>query len=203
MIPGACRASLYIYNERMSINMARVVAGINMTIDGYCDHTAVTPDDEIHDHYTQLIRDADVIMWGRITYLLMETYWPGVALKPTGNKATDDFAAAAENIQKIAFSNTLKRIEWRNARLANESLENEVLELKRRPGNDILIGSPSLILECTRLKLIDEYQLCIHPVIVGSGLPLFKGIDTRSVFRLIKTKTFRSGAVIHFYEPSA
>ena len=181
--------------------MRRLIAAINMTIDGFCDHTAVIADDELHQHYSKLLNNAGVILYGRITYQLME-YWRPMVTKPTGDKAEDEFAVTIDKIQKIVFSHSLKNVDWKSAKLADRSLEEEVLELRQQQGKDILVGSPSLITALTKLRLIDEYQLCIHPVIVGHGLPLFKNISERSVLGLVKTKTFHSGAIVLYYEPS-
>ncbi len=171
-----------------------------MTLDGICDHTAVNADQELHQHYADLLRGADTILYGRITYQLME-FWPTVVKNPTGNKATDDFAMVMENIQKVVFSRTLESVEWETARLATRPLEEEVLELREQPGGDILVGSRSLIISLMKLKLIDEYQFCVHPVVAGGGLPLFENMHDRVMLKLLKTKTFGSGAVTFYYEP--
>ncbi|MEO6939887.1 MAG: dihydrofolate reductase, partial [Candidatus Kapaibacterium sp.] len=94
--------------------MRKVIAAINMTLDGYCDHTAGVPDDEIHEHYNNLLRNAGTLLYGRITYQLMESYWPTIVEHPTGNKAVDDFAEIMQHISKIAFSLTLKNVDWEN-----------------------------------------------------------------------------------------
>lgn len=180
--------------------MRKVIAAINMTIDGYCDYTSGIPDEEIHQHYADLLSSADTALYGRISYQLME-YWRTVLENPTGDKAIDDFALAIDKIPKIVFSRTLQRVDWNSAQLAGQDLENEVLELRQQTGKDILVCSPSLIVALTKLHLIDEYQLCIHPVIAGSGLPLFKNISEKITLRLLKTKTFSGGAVILYYEP--
>lgn len=181
--------------------MRRVVAAINMTIDGFCDHTAIIPDEELHQHYTELLGSADAIIYGRITYQLMENYWPGVVNNPTGNKPIDEFAVTMQNIQKIVFSRTLKDVEWENAKLARRGISEEILDLRQQPGRDILAGSPGLILALMKLDLVDEYQLCVHPVVAGGGLPLFKEIKKRIVLKLTKTKILGSGAIILYYEP--
>ena len=184
--------------------MRKLIAGINMTLDGFCDHTAIIPDEEIHQHYADLLSNADTILFGRITYQLME-YWQTVVENPTGNKSMDEFAVVIDSIPKIVFSNTLKNVEWKSAKLANRALEEEVLELKQSRGlgsKDILIGSRSLIIQLMKLNLIDEYQLCVHPVIAGNGLPLFENMHDRTILKLIKTKTFGSGAVTLYYEPN-
>ena len=171
---------------------------MNMTLDGFCDHTAMSADDEIHQHYADLLRHSGTVLYGRKTFQLME-YWRSIVEDPTGNKSTDDFAATMDSIPKIVFSRTLNDVEWKTARLARKSLEEEVLELRQQTGKDILVGSPSLIAELTRLALIDEYQLGIHPAILGGGLQLFKNIKDRVDLKLLKTKAFGCGAVIHYY----
>lgn len=185
--------------------MRKLIAGINMTLDGYCDHTAISPDEEIHDHYTQLIRDADTILYGRITFELM-TFWQTLIKQPSGERSMDDFALAIDKISKIIFSHTLKDtdpiiIGWDSAKLSNKTLQEKVLELKQQRGNNILVGSRSLIIQLMNLNLIDEYQFCVHPVVAGKGLPLFENIKDRIEFTLLKTKPFGSGAVIFYYVP--
>ena len=128
-------------------------------------------------------------------------YWRTVLENPSDEKSMNDFAIAIDKIPKIVFSHTLKNVQWGSASLANRDIEEEVLELKQQPGKDILVGSRSLIIQLMKLNLIDEYQLCIHPVIAGTGLPLFENIKDRTVLKLIKTKTFSGGAVILYYEP--
>ncbi len=172
-----------------------------MTLDGFCDHTAIIPDEELLQHYADLLSNADTVLYGRITYQLME-YWKTVVENPTGDKATDKFAVIMDKIPKIVFSHTLKNVEWESAKLANRDLEEEVLELKQQSGKDILVGCRSLIIQLTELNLIDEFQLCVHPVIVGKGLPLFDKIKDRTIFKLLKTKIFGSGAIVLYYEPS-
>jgi len=177
-----------------------------MTVDGFCDHTAIVPDDEIHQHYADLLNTAGTILYGRITFQLMK-YWQTVVENPTGNKATDEFALIMDNVPKIVFSHTLKNSDpiamgWESARLANRAIEEEVLELKQQSGKDIFAGSRSLILQLMNLNLIDEYQFCVHPIVAGGGLPLFENVNQRTILKLIKTKTFSGGAVILYYEPT-
>src|SRR5690554_3469924 len=126
--------------------MRKVIAAINMTLDGFCDHTAVIPDDEIHQHYADLLSNADVSLYGRTTYELMK-YWQTVVENPTGNKAMDEFAVIMDKTPKIVFSHTLKNVEWESAKLASRDLKEEVLELKNKSGKDILVGSRSLIIQ--------------------------------------------------------
>jgi len=181
--------------------MSKLIAAINMTLDGFCDHTAGIPDDEIHQHYADLLSNADTILYGRITYQLME-YWRTLLENPSDEKSMNDFAIAIDKIPKIVFSHTLKNVEWESANLAKLDIEEVVLELKQQSGKDILVGSRSLIIQLMKLNLIDEYQLCIHPVIAGTGLPLFENIKDRTILKLIKTRTFSGGAVTLYYEPT-
>lgn len=173
-----------------------------MTLDGFCDHTAIIPDEEVHQHYTDLLNNGGVVLYGRITYQLMQ-FWQTLITNPSGEKSMDDFAIAIDKIPKIVFSHTLKNTGWDSAKLANQSIEEEVAALKqsRNDGSkDIFIGSRSLIIQLMKLHLIDELQLCVHPVIAGSGLPLFENINDRTVLTLTKTKIFSGGAVTLYYQ---
>lgn len=122
-----------IKNQAINLNkngMRKIVATMNITLDGFCDHTAIIPDEEMHEHYAALLDNAGAVLYGRTTYQLME-YWRPIVKKPTGQKATDDFAIAINNVPKIVFSRTLKNVDWETAKLANKGLKEEVLELKQ------------------------------------------------------------------------
>lgn len=181
--------------------MRKIIAAINMSLDGFCDHTGMIADDELHEHYNDLLRNAGVLIYGRITYQLMESYWPSVIRNPTGNKPTDDFAVLIDNIPKIVFSRTLKHVEWKNTILKDEIIREDIVDLKQQEGKDIFVGSPGLINAFMHLDLIDEYQLAVHPVIAGSGLQLFQDIKDRIKLKLIKTKIIGSGVIFLYYEP--
>jgi dihydrofolate reductase len=180
--------------------MRKLVAGINMTLDGYCDHTAITPDEEIHDHYSKLLSNSGVILFGRITYQLMESSWPALVKNPSGNKSMDEFATTIDKIPKIVFSHTMKNVDWDTAKLAKEDLVEEVTKLRQQNGKDILVGSRSLIISLLNMNLVDELQLCIHPVILGNGMtPLLVNINDKINLKLATTKTFSSGAILNSY----
>jgi dihydrofolate reductase len=172
-----------------------------MTLDGFCDHTAVIADEELHQNANELLRNADILLFGRVTYQLMESGWPPIVKKPTGIKSVDEFAVLIDNISKIVFSNTLKNVEWKNTKLAKEGIKEEVSKLKQQSGKNILAGSPGIIITLMQLDLIDEYQFCVHPIVLGNGLPLFKNIKERINLKLIKTRALGSGAVTLYYEP--
>src|SRR6187455_70622 len=105
--------------------MRRVIAAFNMTLDGICDHTAGLADEELHQHYTELLGQGDAILYGRTTYQLME-YWRTLLANPSEEKSMNDFARAIDKIPKIVFSHTLKDVEWDSARLAGQAIEEEV-----------------------------------------------------------------------------
>jgi dihydrofolate reductase len=180
--------------------MRKVIAAINMTIDGVFDHTAGLPSEEIHQHYTDLLDSADIILYGRTTYQLMQ-YWQTLINNPSGVKTADDFAIAIDKIQKIVFSHKLTNTDWESASVATKPIEELVRELKQQSGKDILVGSRSLITQLLKLNLIDEYQLCVYPVVAGNGLQLFEHVNDRTIFKLTKTKIFTNGAIALYYEP--
>lgn len=181
--------------------MRRVIAAFNMTLDGVCDHTTGIADEGLHQHYSDLVNNAGVILYGRTTYQLMQ-FWQTLLQNPSGKKSMDDFAISIDKIQKLVFSNTLTDTGWKRAELAKRPLGEEVLELKQQPGKDILVGSRSLIIQLLNSNLIDELQICIHPVIEGKGLLLFDQIKDRIMLKLIKTKSLSSGATVFYYEPA-
>ena len=174
---------------------------MNMTLDGFCNHTAMIANDEILQHYNELLSSADILLYGRTTYQLMESYWPTVVLNPTGNKPRDEFAVLIDNISKIAFSRTLENVVWKNSKLKSEVIKEEIFGLKQQAGKDILVGSPSLIVALSNLDIIDEYQLGVQPTILGSGLPLFKNVKDRIDLKLLKTKALGYGVLFLYYEP--
>ena len=180
--------------------MRKIIAGMNMTLDGFCNHEAMNADDEIHEHYTDVLRNADLLIYGRITYKLMESYWPSLVENPTDNISDNDFAVAIDNLPKIVYSRTLDHVVWKNSTLKREIIKEDILDLKQQGDKDILVGSPSMIVAFTQLGLIDEYQIGVQPIILGSGLTLFKNISERVDLKLLKTKTFRGGAVMLYYE---
>ena len=180
--------------------MRKVIAAINMTLDGVCDHTVGIVDENLHHHYSDLVNNAGVMLYGRTTYQLMQ-FWQTLLTSPSDQKSMNDFAFSIDKIEKIVFSNTLKDTGWNTAKIASQPLEEMVLELKQQSGQDILIGSRSLIIQLLNSNLLDEFQICIHPMLEGKGLKLFDNITDRIIFNLIKTKSLNSGVTIFYYEP--
>jgi len=181
--------------------MKKIITSINITLDGFCDHTAGIADDELHRSVNELFRNIDTLIMGRVTYQLMENSWPQIAKNPTGNKSFDEFAVLIDKIPKIVFSRTLKKVEWKNTTLAGGDIKDEVVKLKKQPGKNILAGGPSIIIQLLQLGLVDECRFYIHPVILGHGLALFKNINDRINLKLLKTEKLGSGVVIVSYEP--
>ena len=142
--------------------MKKVIAAFNMTLDGVCDHTAgIIADEALHQHYSELIDNAGVILYGRTTYQLMQ-FWQTLLENPSEEKSMNDFAISIDKIEKLVFSNTLKDTGWNSAELAKRPLEEEILELKQQAGKDILVGSRSLIIQLLNRNLIDEFQICFY-----------------------------------------
>lgn len=179
--------------------MRKVVFAINITIDGYCGHeSGVAADDELHAHFTGLLRDSDVEILGRNTYQLMYPYWHDVAVNQSETKALNEFASAFDAIPKIVFSTTLKSVEWANTTLLHSNLHEEILKLKQQPGKNIAVGSLNIASQVAQWDLIDEYHFVVHPVIAGKGPRLFESGGEHSL-KLVGSKTFQSGAVALHY----
>jgi dihydrofolate reductase len=128
-------------------------------------------------------------------------FWRTILENPSEEKSMNDFAAGIDRIPKIVFSHTLKNVDWESTSIAKRDLKDEVLELKKQSGKDIFIGSRSLIVQLLKLNLIDELQLCIHPLLEGNGLQFFEDINNRIIFKLVKTKIFKNGAIVLYYQP--
>lgn len=172
-----------------------------MTLDGVCDHTTGVISEDLHQHYSDLLNNAGVILYGRKTYELMR-FWQTLLQNPSGEKSMDDFAVSIDKIPKLIFSNILKDTSWDSAKISDKPLGKQVLELRQQPGKDILIGSRSLIIQLLNNNLIDEFQICIHPVIEGQGLRLFDHIEERIMLKLVQTKSLSSGAAVFYYRPT-
>jgi dihydrofolate reductase len=129
-------------------------------------------------------------------------FWKTVLQNPSGKKSMDDFAISIDKVPKLVFSNTLKDTNWDSAKLSDSPLNEKILELKRQSGKNISIGSRSLIIQLLNSNLIDEFQICVHPIIEGKGLRLFDQIKDRILLKLIKTKMLSSGATVFYYEPT-
>jgi dihydrofolate reductase len=159
-------------------------------------------DEEVHDFFTRLLRNASVILFGRITYQLMVPYWPNVAKTQSETRATNEFARAFDSLDKVVFSTTLKHVEGNNTRIVRANVAEEVLALKQQPGKDISVGSLSIASQLSDLGLIDEYHFLVHPVVAGKGPRLFDTVKPQERLQLdfIGLKTFQSGVVALHYK---
>lgn len=177
--------------------MRKLIYGINLTLDGCCDHTKGMADEELHDYYTQLVRDSDTFVYGRKTYELMVPYWPDVAKNSSGStKAENDFAQAFEAVKKIVvFSRSLEKVEQKKATIVRTNLKDEILKLKKQEGKNILTGGVDIPSQLIQLGLVDEYYFVIQPLIVGEGRRLFDSAKLQEKLQLIESKFFASGCV--------
>jgi dihydrofolate reductase len=180
--------------------MRKVIFGINNTINGFADHTAVIADDELHDFFTNLLNDADVVLMGRKTYQLMENFWPVAYKDPNSTKSMLRFADKYNPIKKIVFSKTLTEVKWENSQLANDDLSGIVSELKKQKGKNILAGSIRIAEQLLKLNLIDEFWFVVHPIIAGNGPRLFDGIDVNTNLQFVDLQKFSSGAIALHYK---
>jgi dihydrofolate reductase len=177
--------------------MRNVIFAINITLDGCCDHTKQIADDELLDHYTHLLRDVDLLVYGRKTYQLMVPYWPDVAKDPSSTRADKEFAQAFDSKKHVVFSRSLDRVEGKNTRIVRTNLRDEILKLKQEQGKDILVGGVDVPSQLMELGLIDEYRIVVSPVIAGKGRRLFEGVSLpeKLKLKLVESKTFKSGSV--------
>ena len=177
--------------------MRNVIYAINITLDGCCDHTKQLVDDEKLEHYTQLLREVDLLVYGRKTYQLMVAYWPEVARSPSVTKADYEFARTFESINKVVFSRSLDSAEDNNTRIVRTKPEDEILKLKQEPGKNILLGGVAIPSQLVELGLVDEYRFVVSPIIVGEGRRLLEGVNLRErlQLKLVESKFFKSGSV--------
>lgn len=176
--------------------MRTLTYAINLTMDGCCDHTKGMADGELLDHYTQLLRDAGLLVYGRKTYQLMVPYWPDIAKNHSGTKAENDFADAFDSIDKVVFSHSLASAE-ENTKIVRTNLRDEILNLKQEAGKNILVGGVSVPSQLIELGVVDEFHLVVQPILAGEGRRLLADVSLpeRLQVRLIESKIFKSGCV--------
>src|ERR1700688_3689444 len=177
--------------------MRNLIFAINITLDGCCDHTKVIADEELLEHYTDLLRDADLQVFGRKTYQLMVPYWPDVAKDPSETKASVEFARTFVSMNKIVFSRSLDSAEDRNTRIVRTDLHDEILKLKQEQGKDILVGGVDIPSQLIELGLVDEFRFVVHPILAGQGKRLMEGISLQEKLqlKLVESNVSKSGAV--------
>ena len=174
---------------------------INVTLDGCCDHRVMIADEDLHRHAVENLDRADALLFGRVTYEMMEEGWRRPA--PSGARPDwmEPFARAIDAARKYVVSSTLERVDW-NAELLRGDLGKAVQQLKRQPGKGLLAGGVTLPLALAELGLIDEYEFVVHPRLAGHGPTLFAGLSKLVDLKLVSRLTLGSGAVAMRYEPA-
>jgi dihydrofolate reductase len=185
--------------------MRKVIFAINITADGYCSHTDGIVDEQLHEYFTDLLRNAGILLCGRITYQLMVPYWPEVARSQSETKATNEFARVFDSLDMVVFSTTLKQVEGNKRRIVRGNVAEEVHALKQQSGKDIFVGSLSIASQLSARGLIDEYYFVVHPVIAGKGPRLFETVKLheRLLLDFVGSETFQSGVVALHYRKHA
>jgi dihydrofolate reductase len=173
---------------------------INVTLDGCCDHRGIIPDEELHRRAAENIARADALLFGRVTYEMMEAAWRGPAQAGARPDWMEPFARTIDAAKKYVVSSTLDRVDW-NAELVRGDLREAVQQLKRQSGKGLFTGGVKLPLALAELGLIDEYEFVVHPRIAGHGPTLFAGLSKRLDLKLVSRQEFGSGAVAMRYEP--
>jgi dihydrofolate reductase len=181
--------------------MRNLIFAINITADGCCDHTKQFADEETHEYFIHLMRDVDLLVFGRKTYELMVPFWPEVAKNQSMSKAGNEFARTFVSIDKVVFSRSLDRAQDKNTRIVHTSSHDEILKLKQEQGKNMLVGGVSIPSQLVELGLVDEYRFVVSPLIAGEGRRLFNDVNLRDrlQLKLVDSKTFKSGCVALHY----
>ena len=173
---------------------------INVTLDGCCDHQAITPDEELHRRAIENLNRADALLFGRVTYEMMESAFR----PPAGMEEMPDwmepFARTINAARKYVVSSTLDKVDW-NAELLRGNLEKAVQQLKQQSGKGVFVGGVKLPMALAELGLIDEYEFVVHPKLAGHGPTLFAGLSKPLDLKLVSRLEYGSGAVAMRYEP--
>ena len=181
--------------------MGKLISSINITPDGYCGHLDVVADEELHEFAMDLLKKADIVLFGRITYQLLESYWPMAAQDNSLPKSIYEFAQLIDKAEKVVVSKTLKTANWQRTAILQDLNKNTVQQLKEK--KEILIfGSPTIVSLLTKLGLIDEYYFSVQPILAGKGKRFFEtfNLDNSRELTLIDRKLFKSGAVTLCYQ---
>lgn len=173
---------------------------INVTLDGCCDHRENFADEELHRHAVENLARADALLFGRVTYEMMEAAWRPSVRTEAMPDWMEPFAQTIDAAKKYVVTSTLNRVDW-NAQLLRGDLGKAVQQLKRESGNGLFVGGVKLALALTELGLIDEYEFVVHPRLVGHGPTLFAGLSKHVDLKLVSRLEFGSGAVAMQYEP--
>ncbi|SKA09316.1 Dihydrofolate reductase [Chitinophaga eiseniae] len=181
--------------------MRTVSFGMNISLDGYCDHTTFTPREELYDYFTEMMQDVDLIFFGRVMYQLMFPYWSDVARDQSGTADENRFAERLTALEKVVVSRTLENAQH-HTRIVRSNPVAELMKLKQQPGGTISVDTVSMLPELISAGLIDKFNLVVHPVIVGRGRPLIDAGSLQENFnlKLVDSIVFKSGCVALHYE---
>ncbi|MEO8886205.1 MAG: dihydrofolate reductase family protein [Mucilaginibacter sp.] len=184
--------------------MRKLIFGINVSLDGCCDHTKFSGGDDILDYFAALLRDVDQLVYGRKTYELMVPFWPEVAKNQNMDKAANGFAAAFDAAQKILVSRTMGKKQDPKTKVIRNNLKDEIIKLKQQPGKAISTGGVDLPAQLMEMGLVDEFHVVVHPVIVGEGRRLFTdaSLPEKLGLKLLDSKVLSSGCVALHYTTS-
>src|SRR2546425_12136834 len=173
---------------------------INVTLDGCCDHRAIPADEDLHRHAVEILERADALLFGRVTYEMMESAWRLSTRTVAMPDWTEPFARTIDAAKKYVVSGTLEQVDW-NAELVRGDLGKAVQQLKWESGKGLLVGGMKLPLALAEPGLIDEYEFVVQPRLAGHGPTLFAGLSKRVDLKLVSRLEFGSGAVAMRYEP--
>lgn len=179
--------------------MGLLTFGINVTLDGCCDHRVGIADEELHDHFIQLMDGAGAMLWGRVTYELMEDAWPAIARDESAPRSMREWAQKLEAKPKYVVSASRSEFPWVNSFHLQGDLREAVTALKEKTPNGVLVGSLTLGAALDRLGLVDEYRIVVHPAIAGHGPTLFAGLPTVRHLELVSARPMKSGQVAMWY----
>jgi dihydrofolate reductase len=185
----------------------KVIFLIHMSLDGFVagpkgEMDWIVYNDELEKYSHDLHSSTDAAIYGRVTYQMMESYWPTVLTDPSATGGALDHARWLDKATKIVVSRTLDSVQWKNTVLIRDNIGQEMAKIKRQPGKDLwLLGSPTLAQAFMKHDLIDEYRINVNPVVLGNGKPLFGGLDKPLNLKLLEARTFTVGVVALRYEP--
>jgi dihydrofolate reductase len=177
--------------------MRKLVYAINTSVDGCCDHRKGIGSEEVLDHYTKMLGESGLLIYGRITYQLMVPYWPDVAKDESATRAEKEFARAFAAVDRVVFSRTLEKADEEKTRIVRTGLREEILRLKEEPGKDMFLGGVALPSQLIEMGLVDEFRFLVQPLLVGEGRRLLDGakLTERLGLKLVESKVSPSGCV--------
>ena len=186
--------------------MRKIISFMHISLDGFVagpngEMDWIKINEEIFDHVGKRISEGDTSLYGRVTYQLMESYWPTAADKPNATKHDKEHSAWYSKVSKVVLSKTISEKGLDNTTVIGDQLEVNITKIKNQEGKNILIlGSPGASHSLLSLDLIDEFWVFVNPVLIGQGIPLFKGVTETTQLNLIETKTFSCGVIALHYE---